>query len=123
MSTLFKSFGAFIRQAAKYGIGKAVAISIYVEKSEDTKHEVKQRIRRAHDTGIITPERKSKLDSILDECNALYIKSGRIVDERDPSDWEDIGNGAKMHVVHKDSELDIVPHVFYRSAYLKGLKK
>ena len=103
-SLVFKTFGAFIRQAAGYGIDKAIAIATYVEKVYDTAHDVRNRIRLAHETGIITKERKNTLEGILDECHALYVKSGRIVDTRDSKDWIDIGNGAKMHKVHKDSE-------------------
>jgi len=103
-SRVFKTFGAFIRQAAGYGIDKAIAIATYVEKAEDTAHEVRQRILRAHETGIITKERKNTLDCIMEQCHALFMQSGRIVDTRDSKDWVDIGNGAKMHKVHKDSE-------------------
>jgi hypothetical protein len=104
MGMIYKSFGAFLIQAAKAGIDKAAAVALYVENREDTARLVRARIDKAFKEADITADRRDALLSLLAECIDAHKRSGKVVDTRDPSDWATIGEGCKMHKIHRNND-------------------
>jgi hypothetical protein len=116
-----KTFGAFVRQCAKAGVDIASAVAVYVEKHEDDCSRVRERIEAACRAGRITEPRRDLLQRCVDACLEAHKSYGRIVDHADPADWVDLGNGARMHRVHKDSDSEISPFVERTGAYRRAL--
>lgn len=99
-----KPFGAFVKQAASYGLDYAKSVELYVENRTDTHGEVVARIRNDRIKDVIDNRRMEVLLHRADFCQQAWMRVGRIVDMRDPRDWATIGEGCRMHKVHKDSD-------------------
>lgn len=99
-----KAFGAFVMQAAGLKFDKAVAVAVYVESRRDYPHHVRARIAAACEKGFICPDRRTTLDRLADELTAYWKRYGKAVDVRDPRDWEELGNGARMRKTHKNCD-------------------
>jgi len=104
MSLENKTFAAFIKQAASYNMRQASSVALYIEKRTDSKHDIQKRIDTAHASGKIDAGYKQILTDYLDACFKAWLKSGKMVDHREPSDWESLGDGKFMRKVHKDSD-------------------
>lgn len=121
-----KTFGAFVRQCAKSGVDIAKAVALYVEKHEDDVTAVRKRIRSALEGGRVSAVRGRVLQKCVDACLDAHARYGKIIDHADPADWVDLGDGARMRRVHKDSDREISPFVRklggYRRAVCLGAK-
>lgn len=100
-----KTFGAFLRQAAKAGIDIAQAVVPYSEKFTDCRYHVERRIEADLKRGNIGRERADVLLSAVDKCADAWKRYAVIVDHCDTEDWADLGNGAHMRKTHKDSDI------------------
>lgn len=100
-----QTFGRFISGLALRKIRPACSVVLYVEKRTDAIGDIKTRIHAALKAEKIDSEYHERLLTHVKVCHELYEKAGKLVDERDQKDWDDLGNGAKMKKVHKDSEL------------------
>lgn len=116
-----KAFGAFVLQAAKAGIDTAVAVAVYVKKRGDLPSDVRDRVEAAAKAGEIAEGRAAVLLAAVDKCVAAHSDYGKYVDYRDPKDWTDLGNGARMRKVHKDADAEMSAHVRNASAYRRSL--
>jgi hypothetical protein len=94
-----RRFGAFVMQASKLRLDKAVAVSMYVESREDQPFHVRDRIRSALSRGLIQQAYFDRLMRYLDACVECYMGEGRVMDVRDARDWEKVGNGFR-HRTH-----------------------
>lgn len=118
MSDETKAYVAFVLQAASVGIDKAIAVAVYIEKPTDDAFLVRQHIERDLRKGNITQERRDRLISYVSDCTVAHQEYGKVIDNKDPKDWVDLGNGARMHAVHKDSERMRSHHVSDTGAYV-----
>lgn len=101
-----KTFGGFLAGAAKLKLRMASSVALYSTARKDCKGDVEARIRSACMAGKIDAEYRDTLLVYLEACHALYLKSGKVIDSRDPRDWNDLGNGGRMRKKHLDSELN-----------------
>lgn len=99
-----KTFAGFIIGMSKRNCTEARAVVLYVKKRTDNMSHVMDRIKSDHRQGRITLERFETLSAYMAALHKYYLNTGHLVDSRDPSDWVDIGNGARMRAVHKESD-------------------
>lgn len=99
-----KTFAGFIIGISKRNCTEARAVALYVKKRTENMSHITKRIDADIRHGRITVERFETLKAYMSALHDYYLKKGHLVDSRDPSDWVDIGKGARMHAVHKDSE-------------------
>ena len=114
-----KKFGAFVRQAGKAGIDKAAAVAPYVGKATDGAYDVRESIERDLRKGLIDEARRDTLFAAVEACSEAWREYGKIIDRRDPRDWADLGNGARMRRTHRDSERVKDPHALVRYSQLQ----
>lgn len=98
-----KTFAGFI--LGNKSITQVRAVALYVERRSENKGDIKRRIEADFTKGAIDAERRDTLMQYLELCWDAYVKIDKLVDERDPRDWESLGNGARRKKVHKDSEV------------------
>lgn len=101
-----RTFAAFLIGLAKRGRRDARSAALYVGKRTDGRKRILERVDAALKAGKIDAEWHRTLTGYLDALGEEFIKSGRTVDERDPREWNDLGNGARVRKVIKDSEED-----------------
>ena len=106
MSLDNKTFAAFIKQAASYNMRQASSVSLYIEKRTDSKSEIAKRIEAAFKAGKIDASYKQILTDYLEACFKAWLKSGKMIDHRDPSDWRALPGGGRMRKKHLDSDQD-----------------
>lgn len=99
-----KSFAGFVVGAAARHVRAAKSVALYVKKRSENKSDILIRIDAALKAGKIDEDWRDTLENYLEQLHEVYVKSGRLVDERDPRDWRDIGNGARMRKRHVDSD-------------------
>jgi len=99
-----KTFAGFIIGMSKRNCTEARSVALYVKKRTENMSHIMDRIKADLRNGGIDKERFERLQSFMADLHKYYLKSGHLVDSRDPSDWVDIGKGARMHAVHKDSD-------------------
>lgn len=99
-----KHFGAFVRQAARAGADKAIAVAIYVNDPAMSCKEVREEIAKSLRKGLISEQRKRKLDTLLNDCWTEYQNGGKVVQELDMKDWRSLGNGCFQRINHLGSE-------------------
>lgn len=63
-------------------------------------------LRRIERAEVMRPDFETYQSRIetLEKWREQYDATAPIVDERDPADWQELGNGARMRRVHRDSE-------------------
>lgn len=98
-----KTFGAFLRQAAKAGIDIAQAVVPYSEKFTDCRYHVRRRIEAAVET--VGRERADVLLSSVETCFEAWKRYCGLAGCYDTDIWADLGNGAHMRKTHKDSDI------------------
>jgi hypothetical protein len=99
-----QTFAGFLKKLAGRKIREAKSVVLYVENRTDNKCLITQRIESAYVNGKIDAEYRDTLIGYLNACHVAFVKSGRLVDERDGRDWQELGNGGRMRKIHKDSE-------------------
>jgi len=116
-----KTFAGFIIGMSKRNCTEARAVALYVKKRTENMSHIMDRIKADFKLGRIDTARFERLSHFIKELHAVYLKSGHIVDSRDPNDWVDIGKGARMHAVHKDSDQSNITNApINRQAYLRA---
>jgi hypothetical protein len=104
MGATVKTYAGFVVGAANMKVSAAQAVALYVKKRTESKSEVLTRIAADLKSGQIDRERFDRLNELAEKLHELWMKTGRIVDERDPRDWKDLGNGARMRKKHLEFE-------------------
>lgn len=104
MSLKNKTFAAFVKQAASYNMRQASSVALYIERRTDSKGEIANRIGASFRAGKIDAGYRQILTDYLEACFKAWLKSGKMVDCRDPSDWDALPGGGHMRKVHKDSD-------------------
>lgn len=104
MSLDNKTFAAFVKQAASYNMRQASSVALYIEKRTDSKGEIGKRIKAAFEAGKIDAGYKQILADYLEACFKAWLKSGKMIDQHDPSDWQVLPGGGHMRKTHLDSD-------------------
>lgn len=117
-----KTFAGFVIGLSKRDCTEARSVVLYVKKRTENMSHIMERIKADFKLGRIDAARFERLSLFIKELHTVYLKSGHIVDSRDPKDWADIGNGARMHAVHKDSDQSNITNApINRQAYLSAV--
>jgi len=103
-----KTFGAFVLQLARIGMGQALPLAIFVRKAEDGIQEVRREIEKDAGKGLITPERATELQGDVDVLLGWHRTHGYVEESLDPRDWDSLGNGGHMRKKHLDENYEHV---------------
>lgn len=80
------------------------AVSLYINDTrKDTRGSIRTRIDAALKAGKIDASYHATLHEYLDVCYEAYLKSGKLVDTRDPRDWHSVGGG-RMRKTHIEAD-------------------
>lgn len=101
-----RTFAAFIIGWARRGRMDARSAVLYVGKRTDSKSRIIERMDADLKKGNIDRERRQRLWLFLEGLYAEFVRTGRMVDDRTPREWEELGNGARRKKIIKDSETD-----------------
>lgn len=82
-------------------VPEARALQPYTLTRTSPYSDIRERVLLDTAKKIITVEREGRLLSWLGELHARWLADGKLVDVRDPRDWKDLGEGARVRVTHR----------------------
>ncbi len=94
----------FVKRLKQRGNKDARRLAPYVTRGGDHSINARQRIESALTSGKITGERYGDLIEALENVLAEMNAACSLIDTREPKEWLDMGNGAKMHRVLKEPD-------------------
>lgn len=95
-----KTFAGFVKGVALGNNRAARNVARYIVKRDEKKSDIRDRMNAALKKGKIDAVYHQTLLAELDEMSAAWHASGRLTDDRDGRDWNDLGNGGRMRKVH-----------------------
>jgi hypothetical protein len=101
-----QTFAGFINGLRLRHDPAATRLNSYAKTKTDGKREIRLRIATVLHGGVIDLAEHDRLENCLAECWDAYLNTGRLVDVRDPKDWQSLRNGARKHKKHKEAGRD-----------------